>query len=469
MTVQTPGTPAFEPVADLFQANFSPDELARRRGAVMAEIGDAIAVVQGAGAVMGMGLFRQTNEFYYLCGVEVPHAYLLLDGATATTTLYLPHRDAVAEASDGRRLAAEDGEEAGRLTGVTAVRAQEAFGLDLQRLVLKRPGLVCFTPFAPAEQDRSSRDQLLRARAVVASDGWAEPQQREGHFARLLRDRFPKIELRDLSPTLDRLRLVKSEREAQLCRVAGYLSAIAVREAMRSTAPGVTEYELGALAAFCYGLGGARGEGYRGIIASGHNAWFGHYGRQGDVLRDGDLVLMDYAPDVAYYTSDIGRMWPVNGHYSALQRLLYGFMVAYHKELLSRVRPGAAPDDILAEASEVMGGMVAATKFPEDCYREAAVRTLSFRGHLSHPVGMAVHDVGDYMGAPLVPGTVFSIDPQMWVPERDTYVRVEDTVLVTADGVEVLTSAAPLELDDVEALMAEPGLLEIVGAARREW
>jgi Xaa-Pro aminopeptidase len=469
MTINTPGGAAFEPVADLFQNNFSLDELAGRRGAVLAEIGDGVAVVQGAGAVMGMGLFRQSNDFYYLCGVEVPHSYLLLDGVTGTTTLYLPHRDAVLESSEGRRLSAEDGHEAARLTGVSAVCAQEAFGVDLQRLVLKRPTVVCYTPFAPAEQERSSRDQLLRARAVVASDGWAEPQRREGHFAELLRTRFPKIELRDLSPVLDRLRLVKSGREADLCRVAGYLSAIAVKEAMRCSAPGVTEYELGAVAALCHGLGGGRGEGYRGIIASGHNTWFGHYGRQGGSLEDGDLVLMDYAPDVAYYTSDIGRMWPVNGKYSPLQRLLYGFIVDYHKELVSRVRPGAVPNDILAESARVMGERLADMSFPEECYHKAALGTLSFRGHLSHPVGMAVHDVGDYTDGPLVPGMVFSIDPQMWVPEVDTYIRVEDTVLVTADGAEVMTAAAPLELDDVEAVMAEPGLLELVQAARSAW
>lgn len=469
MTISRPGRTAFEPVADLFQKNFTTDELASRRSAVLAAIGNGVAVVQGAGVGMGMGLFRQSNEFYYLCGVEVPHSYLLMDGLTGTTTLYLPHRDPVLEASDGRRLSAEDGQEVAQLTGVNAVGAPEAFALDLQRLVLKRPTLACYTPFAPAEQERSSRDQLLRARAVIASDGWAEPQCREGHFAQLLRTRFPKLELRDLSPVLDALRLIKSDREAELCRVAGYLSAVAVNEAMRSTAPGVSEYELGAVAALCFGLGGARGEGYRGIIASGHNTWFGHYGRQGDALLEGDLVLMDYAPDVAYYTSDIGRMWPVSGTYSPRQRLLYGFMVEYHKELLSRVRPGAVPADILAESAEVMKERLEAMSFPDECYRKAALATLTFRGHLSHPVGMAVHDVGDYTTAPLVPGTVFSIDPQMWVPEMDTYIRVEDTVLVTADGVEVMTAAAPLELDDVEALMKEPGLLQVVQAARRDW
>ncbi|MGA3353400.1 MAG: aminopeptidase P N-terminal domain-containing protein [Acidimicrobiales bacterium] len=458
---------AFEPVAGLFQTSFSPGELAERRQRVMAEIGDGIAVLQGADAPGGVSLFRQYNDFYYLCGVEVPHSYLVLDGMTGRSTVYLPHRDSF-EIHDGPRLAAEDADRAVALSGADAVASTTMFSLDLQRLVLKRGTVECYTPFAPAEQG-GSRDQLFKARALAAGDGWAEPQSREGHLVELLRTRFPTLRVRDLSPVLDGLRLIKSDREIALCRRAGRLSGLAAAEAMRSSAPGVAEYELAALAAFCFGLGGARGEGYRAIIAAGHNIWFAHYGRLGDRLKDGQMVLMDFAPDVGYYTSDIGRMWPVNGTYSPLQRLLYGFIVEYHKQLLSRIRPGAEPTTILKETAEEMRSRIEATEFPEAIYREAALRTLDFPGHLSHTVGMAVHDVGTYMNAPLVPGTVFAVDPQMWVPEVEMYVRVEDTVVVTDDGVEVLTAAAPLELDDVEATMREDGLLQLLGSTRTDW
>jgi Xaa-Pro aminopeptidase len=460
-------TSQFEPVPGLFQANFSPAEFAERRRRVFAQIGDGIALLQGAGAAGGVSLFRQTNEFYYLCGVEVPHSYLLLDGVTGRSTVYLPHRDAM-EMNVGPRLAAEDAEEAVALLGVDAVASTETMSLDLQQFALKRGAFECYTPFAPAEQG-GTRDQLLRARALAAADGWAEPQNREGHLAGLLERRFPILQVRDLTPVLDRLRLIKSEREADLLRNAGRLSGLATAEAMRSCAPGVTEYELGALAAFCFGLGGARGEGYRAIIASGHNIWFSHYGRLADALEDGEMVLMDFAPDVSYYTSDIGRMWPVSGTYSPLQRLMYGFMVEYHKELLARIRPGAEPAQILAESAEAMRPRIDEAAFPEACYREAALRTLAYPGHLSHTVGMAVHDVGSYMSAPLAAGTVFAVDPQLWVPEVEMYVRVEDTVLVTDAGVEVLTSAAPLELDDVEETIRETGLLQLVRSSRPDW
>lgn len=124
------------------------------------------------------------------------------------------------------------------------------------------------------------------------------------------------------------------------------------------------------------------------------------------------------------------------------------------------------PDQVMDEAAAEMRRVWEKWEFSKEIYREGARRTLEFRGHLSHPVGMAVHDVGEYHHRPLQPGTVFSVDPQMWIPEERLYIRVEDTVVVTEDGIKNLTAAAPLELDDVEALIrtgrtALPYLLEV--------
>ena len=240
-------------------------------------------------------------------------------------------------------------------------------------------------------------------------------------------------------------------------RRAGQLCAQAVREAMRVTRPGILEYQLGALVNYIFMLNGARGEGYHPIIASGENIWHIHYSLNSGPLKDGDLVLMDVAPECSYYTSDIGRMWPVNGTYASWQRELYGYIVEYHKVVLSKIRPGVTPDQVMDEAAEEMKEVWENWKFSKDTYREGARRTLEFRGHLSHPVGMAVHDDGGYHHRPLVPGTAFAVDPQMWIPEEKLYIRVEDTVVVTDDGVEIFTSGAPLELDEVEALMRDEG------------
>ena len=115
---------------------------------------------------------------------------------------------------------------------------------------------------------------------------------------------------------------------------------------------------------------------------------------------------MDSAPDYHYYTSDIGRIWPVNGTYSPWQRILYGFILEYHKTLLKHIRPGLTADEIMDKAASEMENVIERFKFPKKRYKRAAQQTLKFRGHLSHSVGMAVHDAGNYRSAPLKPGIV---------------------------------------------------------------
>ena len=441
--------------------DFTPEEFAARRSRVFEAIGtNALAALQGAPAPRGFPRFRQSNEFYYLSGIEVPHAYLLLNGRTRTTTLYLPHRDERHAASEGETLCAENGEAARQRSGVEVVAGPERLAADLAALLFHQPAPALYTPLQPAEGAAGTRDTLLGAAAQAASDPWDGAATREGRFVQALRERFPQLEVRDLSPILDRLRLVKSPAEVELLRRAARLSGLGVMEAMRSTAPGVMEYQLAALAQFIFLGGGAQGEGYRAIVAGGPNIWHMHYSANDQALRDGDLVLMDYAPDYRYYTSDIGRMWPVGGTYAPWQRELYGFMVEYHAHVLRRIRPGVTAATILEEAAAAMREVVERTTFCRPIYEQAARRTLTFDGHLSHPVGMAVHDVGDYRPDPLVPGLVISVDPQMWVPEERLYVRVEDTVVVTDDGSENLTGFVPREPGAIERLMREPGLLQ---------
>ena len=186
---------------------------------------------------------------------------------------------------------------------------------------------------------------------------------------------------------------------------------------MRATRPRVYEYHLAAIADYIYAVAGTRGGGYRPIVASGANIWHPHYFRNSAPLEPGELVLMDYAPDVGNYTSDIGRMWPVDGKYRPWQRELYGFVVEYHKTLLELIRPGLTAQQIHAEAAARMRPVIEARRWSKPSFRQGAEGMLQFAGHLSHGVGMAVHDVGDYKARPLEPGVVFALDPQMWVPE----------------------------------------------------
>ena len=419
--------------------DFPAEEFAGRRARVLEAIGpDACALVAGAPALGAYALFRQTNEFFYLCGVETPGAYLLLDGGSRTATLFVPNPNVLA---------------AGH--GLDAVLPVAALADAL------KAATILYTPYAPAENVFAARDALVWANAQAANDLWDGQPAREQRLVALLRTRFPRADVRDLSPILDDLRLIKSEHEIGLMRRAGKLSARAVTEAMKRTRPGLRENDLHAIALYLYQAAGARGEGYRAILPSGtEHIWDIHYFANDAPLNDGDLVLMDTAPDVNYYTSDIGRMWPVNGEYDAVQRELYGFMVAFHKQLLARVRPGVTAEQVFDEASAATLPMLEQTPFSKPIYQAAARRVLDFKGSLSHPVGMSVHDVGDYWRGPLRPGMVFTSDPQLWVPEEKLYIRVEDTVLVTETGVEVLTGDSPLDLDDVEAKMRQPSAFD---------
>lgn len=445
----------------IYQGDFSAQELAARRARVMEAIGpNAIAIVQGAPDVSADVVFRQSNEMYYLTGIETAHAYLLLDGRTKKSALYLPHRDEPRERNEGKMLSAEDAEEVKKLTGVDTVDGLEAMARSWQWTLTRKVDPVLYTPFSPAETGTDARDTALGAMASYTADPWDGRASREGHFIQLMHERFPQYEIRNLSPILDKLRLIKSPREIELIRRASQIAALGLMEAMRSTKPGVMEYQLEAVARYEFQVNGARREAYSSITAGGTNAWMGHYFHAKAAVQSGDMVLMDYAPDYRYYTSDVTRMWPVNGKYTADQRALCNFILAYRNALLKRIKPGAVPNKILDEASAEMSQYLKTITFSKPEYRKGAEGALTFRGHLSHPVGMSVHDVGTYTDEPLRAGLVFSIDPMLWIPEEKLYVRMEDVVTVTDTGVENFTDFMLSTPDEIEAVMKGEGLLQ---------
>jgi Xaa-Pro aminopeptidase len=454
--------------AQHYQTDFPPEEFRARWATVYERIGsEAVAVVQGMPLTEGYTFPRQYNTFYYLSGIETPGAYLLLDGRVRRTTLYLPKRNEALERAEGKVLSADDGDLVKRLTGVDEVKAVDAMSDPDWPVGSPAPGVRSrariFAEFSPAEAAGQSRGELLAADTARALDGWDGTLSRQRRFVELLRARQPRSELRDLTPVLDDLRLVKSAREIALIRRASQIAGLGLMEAMRSTEPGVMEYQLDAAARYVFLASGARLEAYRSITAAGtENINNMHYYRNTGPLEDGDLVLMDYAPDYRYYVSDIGRVWPVNGTYNAWQRELLQFVLEYHKAVLSRIRPGVTPAQIQEEAKKAMAPVFARTRFSKPIYEQAARRLVDTGGGVfSHTVGMSVHDVGSYRDG-LKPGHVFSVDPQLRVPEENLYLRYEDTVVVTATGVENFTDFLPMELDAIEKLVLEKGVVQKV-------
>ena len=446
---------------------FTADEFKSRRMKLAKELeSNAIAIFQGAPSETGYVKFRQYNEFYYLTGIETPHAYMIIKGDSGETTLYLPHKNERRERSEGPLLSAEDVETVKAMTGVEHVFATTMMGEHLWRMRMRTKPIV-YLYQSPPERHAESRDLLLRHEGDIQNDPWDQTQPRYKDFNQNMSEHMAGSEIRDLTKILDQLRLIKSNAEIEVIKKATVLSCLALIEAMRSTKPGIYEYELDGMAKYIYHINGAQGDAYYSLIANGSNAYMPHYHEKKDKLRDGDLMLMDYSPDFQYYMSDITRMIPVNGKFSEEQSQLYGFYVACYRAILDKIRPFIEPVKVRKEAADKMKQILSIAKFNQTHHRKAAENFVESYARsskrqyasLGHGVGMATHDVGDHSKM-LLPGMVFTIEPALRVPEENIYIRLEDLIIITETGAEVVSDFVPMDMRGIEKLMREKGMLD---------
>ena len=310
---------------------FPPEEFAGRRAKVFAAITDGVAVLQGTTERGGEEPLRQNNQFFYLTGIVEPRALVLLDGRTRKTTLFLQPANA---RRDDRMFgpALAPGDEAARATGIDAVLPRD----DFARIAGTLAGRTIYTPFrAEVLGSQSSGDPSILARNT-AQDPWDGRPSREEVFREKLSAAAPGAELKDLDPLLDAMRAVKSPREIALIRDATRLTGRGIMEAMRDARPGMAEYELQAVAEYVFTKGGAFGPAYFALVATGTNTYYSHYHRNTAILRDGDLVQFDYAPDYKYLP--VGRDARVPG-----ERDVHGAAAGVLHHLLAAV---SSPHDI---------------------------------------------------------------------------------------------------------------------------
>jgi Xaa-Pro aminopeptidase len=253
-----------------------------------------------------------------------------------------------------------------------------------------------------------------------------------------------KVEPRDLTPALSELRRLKTAEELDAARRAGRAGALAMAEAMRSTRPGVGEWELEGLMSWFHLKEGAAGPGYMAIVGSGANSLVLHYGNNNRRAQDGEVVLVDYAPELDHSVCDITRTWPVNGKFTPRQAELYDVVLAAQAAGIAAVKPGRTLGDIEAACSKVI-----AERGFEKFVRHGAC----------HFVGLEVHDVGNQR-KPLAVGACFTIEPGLYEPETGIGIRIEDVVIVTEAGCDVVSAAVPKERAEIEALIAEEGVLD---------
>lgn len=458
-----------------FTTDFTTQEFAQRREKVYDAIGrDAVALMQGLPSVHSSAVFRQSNEFYYMTGVVAPQALVLMDGAARRTILYLPKQDARRAATEGDLLSSDDPAKTASITGVDEVRSTDQLLGDLT----SRSAKVIYVPYAPTEGASESPDGARRRTADAASDPWDGRIGREDQLRALLETRAPSLEQKDLSPILNRMREIKSPAEIAIINRATKIGGEAIIEAMRSTVPNMTEQELDAVGQFIFVRHGAQGEAYRAIVASGPVATNPHHRAGPKVMRDGELVLMDYCPDLGYYRCDITRQWPVNGKFTPTQRELYGFYLGVYEAVLYAIKPNVTAQDVVKAALPKMEKILADTKFSKPIYKNAAEGYVeryrrmanpdtsgANRGrgaNLGHAVGMATHDFGGGSGV-MRPGMVFTIEPELRVPEEELYIRMEDMIVITDSGAIITSDFVPRSIAAIEKVMAEQGLLQKYG------
>ncbi|HWK08409.1 MAG TPA: Xaa-Pro peptidase family protein, partial [Vicinamibacterales bacterium] len=295
-------------------------------------------------------------------------------------------------------------------------------------------------------------------------------------FIEKLKAAAPQSEIKNLDPILNALRAVKSPREIDVIREATRIAGEGIMAAMRDARPGMREYELQADAEYVFKKSGALGPAYFALIATGKNTYYTHYNRNTAVLQDGDLVQFDYAPDYKYYQSDVTRVFPANGRFTPRQREFYEIYVRLYQALMTSIHVHERPIDAIAEAVRKMDAIMASYRFTDDHIKTAAVNFVEgFRSRkqaksLGHNVGLEVHDPGGLQAPTFEPGRIFTIEPQMRIEEEHLGLRLEDMILITDTGYENLSQFVPIEISDIEKLMAEPGLSDAArgaGARRR--
>jgi Xaa-Pro aminopeptidase len=434
---------------------FPPAEYAARRARVMAAIGDGVAILQGTTERPGEQPLRQSNQFFYVSGVVEPRAILVIDGRAKRSTLFLnPRNERREKFMFGPGL--YPGDEAVRATGIEAVLPREEFGKILAGFAAgSRP---IYTPHRPEVLGSASAYAPAALARATKNDPWDGRPSREEAFLGKLEAAAPHSPIRDLDPILDQLRGTKDDLEIQIVRQATGITGRAIIEAMRDARPGMHEYELQADAEFVFKKFGSYGPAYFALIATGPNTFYSHYHKDTAVLRDGDLVQFDYAPDFKYYCSDVTRVFPANGRFTPRQKQFYNIYLRLYQALMSSIQVHVRPDEIMKQAVGKMDAVMASYSFTDDRIQMAATAFVErYRNNrsnsLGHTVGMEVHDVRNPTET-LEPGQIFTIEPAMTIPEEHIGIRLEDIILMTETGYENLSAFVPIEIADIEKLMS---------------
>ena len=419
---------------DAERMGYGPEEFAARRQRLATALKQGTLVMFGATTPTPGLRFRQDNDFFYLTGNEALNAALVMDAATGDSHLFMPKLSATEIRYEGPNWLEEP--DAARKYGFASIQPLTAMHEFLARRRTVPGSDTLWTRLSERDTVSQGRVDIAIGTARRLGNPFAQHPTEDALRVAALREHFPFYTVEDVTPHLDRLRLIKTPREIEILKYNGRISAEAVRRAIEATAPGRFEYELEAEATHWMVKHGLQSAAYPAIVASGPmgNRW--HYEDSGRRLNDGELIVMDYGGSLDYLTIDITRTWPVSGRFTDTQLRAYRTALEAEKAIIAAIRPGVTRD--------------AVRKIAEDIFRKQGFDPRY--AYIGHYVGLSVHDGGDW-SLPFEAGMVMAIEPIIDIPEQQLHIRVEDTVLVTPTGAEILSVGVPKEVGELLALI----------------
>lgn len=407
---------------------------ASRRAAALQKMEKGAVMILYSGESVPQSLdesypFEANHHFFYLTGLRRENMALVLSRSAQEdkTLLFIEEPVPSMERWTGRRVTKE---EAQAISGVQDVRYIDSLADAISRMVSRETvEAAYFDAYKNAMADADSYN-LTKAKAFSAA--------------------YPTIALKNAHPLLTGMRMIKDEEEIGRIREAIDLTDRGLRRVLSTLAPGQMEYQ--AQAEFEYEIrhGGAEGTAFQTIAGSGANGCMLHYNTNHCRMEAGSLLLMDLGARVGGYCADITRTYPVSGRYSPRQKAVYDVVLAANREVARRARPGMTLRELNAICRQTLAdGLIALgrIKSPDE------VGAYYMHG-VSHHLGLDTHDATLHDETPLAPGMVITDEPGLYIDEEQIGVRIEDDLLITQDGCEVLSRAIPRTTEEIEALMA---------------
>lgn len=382
--------------------------------------------------------FRQNNDLYYLCGIDQEDTILILCpdyyDSSLREVLFVRETNAHIAVWEGKKL---DKEEAQELSGIRKVVWSTDFLKLFQVMVTE-----CDTVYLNSNEHIRSTSEV---------------QTRDARFIQYIKEKFPLHSLRRAAPIMHALRSVKSSFEIEAIRHACSITKKAFLRSLQLIKPGVSEHEIEAAIWHEFLLNKSRGPAYYPIIASGASSCVLHYNDNNKILKEGEVLLMDFGCEYANYASDLTRTVPVSGIYSPRQKELYEAVLHVMRQAIKMLVPGNTMDQYheavgaIMEEQLIKVGLLDAAEVKRQSPESPLYKKYFMHG-TSHHLGLDVHDVGK-KSARFSPGMVFTCEPGIYVPKEEVGIRIENDILITENGPVDLMSDVPIEIAEIEALM----------------